>query len=355
MVVTNGGYAYASSESLTIPCLVSTLAGQAQTSGYADASGTSAKLSFPIGVAADSAGNVYVADDGNHLIRKITNVGVVSTLAGGAGTTTAGFADGQGTAAKFNQPIGVAVDGAGNIYVGDSCNNLVRKITSGGNVTTFAGQAQTIGYADAAGTAAKFNNPRGLALDGAGNIYVADTGNNLIRKISSGGVVSSLAGGAGATAAGYADGQGTAAKFNAPTGVAVDGSGNVYVADSFNHLIRKISNTGLVSTLAGGLGATAAGYLDGQGTAAKFNLPRSVALDSFGNLYVADRYNNLIRKITTGGLVSTLAGGVGGTTAGYADGMDTTATFNNPNGVTVDWAGNIYVADYGNHLIRRLR
>ena len=199
---------------------VSTLAGSTQ--GYTDGTGTSAKFYNPTGVAVDGAGNVYVADLSNHRIRKITTSGVVSTL---AGSGTSGYTDGTGTSAQFNSPTGVAVDGAGNVYVADQGNHRIRKITTSGVVSTLAGS--TSGYTDGTGTSAKFYNPSGVAVDGAGNVYVADQSNHRIRKITASGVVSTLAG----STYGYTDGTGTSAKFAYPFGVAVDGAGNVYVAD----------------------------------------------------------------------------------------------------------------------------
>ena len=293
---------------------VSTLAGS--TYGYTDGTGTSAKFDSPSGVAVDGAGNVYVADQANHRIRKITTSGVVSTL---AGSGTPGYTDGTGTSAKFYSPTGVAVDGAGNVYVADRSNHRIRKITASGVVSTLAGSG-TSGYTDGTGTSAKFSSPNGVAVDGAGNVYVADYFNHRIRKITTSGVVSTLAG----SASGYADGTGTSAQFSYPTGVAVDGAGNVYVADYNNHRIRKITTSGVVSTLAG---SGTPGYTDGTGTSAKFSSPTGVAVDGAGNVYVADYNNHRIRKITASGVVSTLAGSG---KAGYTDGTGTSAKFYYP-------------------------
>ena len=307
-------------------------------------------------MAVDSAGNVYVADEFNHTIRKITSGGVVTTLAGSAGD--AGSADGTGSAARFNNPEGVAVDSAGNLYVGDTGNHTIRKTTSGGVVSTLAGSAGAPGSADGTGSAARFNFPSGVAVDSAGNVYVADTNNHTIRKITSGGVVTTLAGSAGN--AGSADGTGSAARFNRPSGVAVDSAGNLYVADRPNYTIRKITSGGVVTTLAGSAGER--GCDDGTGSAARFYFPGGVAVDSAGNLYVADQGNQTIRKITSGGVVSTLAGladkegiftGTGGV-VGSADGTGSAARFNTPESVAVDSAGNLYVADMNNYTIRKI-
>jgi sugar lactone lactonase YvrE len=293
----------------------------------------------------DSSGNVYVADTGNQRIRKITPNGTVTTLAGDADDEGGGgYADGNGTAASFSNPSGVAVDSSGNVYVADSDNQRIRKITPNGAVTTLAG-SHNGGYADGIGTAAKFSVSQEVAVDSSGNVYVADTYNHRIRKITPNGMVTTLAGSGNEA---YADGNGTAASFTYPRGVAVDSSGNVYVADSYNQRIRKITPNGTVTTLAGS-GNT--GYADGMGTAASFNSPNGVAVDSSGNVYVADSYNQRIRKITPNGTVTTLAGS--GNQA-YADGNGTAASFNYPEGVAVDSSGNVYVADAGNHRIRKI-
>ena len=272
---------------------VSTLAGS--TRGYVDGTGAAAQFYGPSGVAVDGSGTVYVADQYNQRIRKITATGVVSTLAGSGvtnsmGNTPGGYADGTGVAAQFDNPTGVAVDGTSNVYVADQYNQRIRKIVvATGEVTTLAGSTQ--GYADGTGAAAQFNNPKGVAVDGSGNVYVADQNNHRIRKIVvATGVVSTLAG----STAGYADGTGAAAQFNNPKGVAVDGSGTVYVADGNNQRIRKITATGVVSTVAG---TGTVGYAEGTGAAAQFNSPYGVAVDGSGTVYVADQSNNRIRVV----------------------------------------------------------
>jgi len=323
--------------------IVSTLAGGIGSSylgsGYND--GTVASFNWPYGVAVDANGNVYVADSRNQRIRKITPSGNVTTF---AGSGTEGYADGLGTAASFYAPFGVAVDASGNIYVAEFGNHRIRKITASGNVTTLAGSG-IAGYADGQGTAASFSYPTGLAVDANGNVYVADYGNHRIRKITPSGNVTTLA---GSGTAGYTGGQGTSASFNWPSGLAVDGNGNVYLGDQGNNKIRKITPAGVVTTLAG---SGTAGYADGQGTAASFAGPSGVAVDSNGNVYVADCGNHRIRKITPSGNVTTLAGsGI----QGSADGQGTAASFYAPYGVAIDTSRNIYVAESYGQRIRKI-
>lgn len=318
---------------------VSTLAGS--TPGFADGPGSSAKFNYPEGVSTDINGNVYVADVVNNRIRKITPEGVVSTLAGDGAP---GFADGPGSSAEFHAPVRVTIGPQGNIFVADVHNNRIRKITPEGIVTTLAGDG-TSGFADGPGSSAKFNNPEGIIADTKGNIYISDAYNNRIRKITPGGVVTTLAGnGTG----GFADGSGSSAEFNFPAGGTIDPQGNIYVADFYNNRIRKITPAGIVTTLAGD---GTRGFADGAGSSSKFNFPGGVTNDSLGNIYVADIYNNRIRKITPEGVVSTLAGDG---TGGFADGQGNSAKFNNPNDITIDPQGNIYVADVNNARIRKI-
>ncbi len=324
---------------------ITTLAGLPGSSGSVDGGGSSARFNSPTGVAIDAAGNVYVAESVNNTLRKITALGDVTTLAGTAGA--AGSTDGTNSAARFRTPSAVAVDGAGNLYVADYGNHTIRKVTADGTVTTLAGTAGVPGSADGTGAAARFSSPGGVAADSAGNVYVADTANCTIRMITPLGVVTTLAGTAGSF--GGADGSGAAARFFLPFGIAVDTSGNVYVADTSNSTLRKIAPGGAVTTLAGVIGQ--AGNADGTGAAALFRSPRAVAVGPTGNLYVADFANDVIRLVTAGGTVSTLAGTSG--VKGSTDADGPSARFRGPAGISVDIAGNIYVADSGNHTIRR--
>jgi hypothetical protein len=327
------------------PYAITTLAGYAGY-GSADGTGSAARFNYPWSVAVDGSGNVYVADQGNSTIRRITPAGVVTTFAGSAGIF--GSADGTGSVAQFASPQSVAVDGSGNVYVADTGNDTIRKITSSGVVTTFAGTAGARGSADGTGAAAQFASPQSVAVDGSGNVYVADTGNDTIRKITSSGVVTTLAGTAGAR--GSADGTGAAARFDYPEAVAVDGSGNVYVADSDNCTIRRITSAGVVTTFAGT--ANDPGSADGTGGAAQFSYPQGVAADGAGNVYVADSNNQTIRRITPAGVVTTLAGSV--RIPGPDDGTANAARFDSPNGLAVDGAGNVYVADTYSQTIRKV-
>ncbi len=318
------------------------LAGQPGVSGQADGSEMQAQFSLPNNIAVDKAGNLYVADTGNHTIRKITADGVVTTLAGIAGTH--GNLDGNGNQAEFWAPFGIATGSSGTIYVADTANNLIRVINPSGVVTTLAGTAGHPGYQDGNGTSAQFRNPWGVAVDKQGNVFVVDMSNDTIRKITPAGLVTTVAGQAGSS--GVNDGSGTTARFNHPFAVAVDNANNIYVSDTANQAIRKISPDGTVSTLAGLPGY--AGNSDGSGDNARFSNPQGLAVDSAGNIYVADTGNNAIRKITAAGVVTTLSFPVtsNGTT-------NQTVLLNSPGGVAVDGAGNVYIADTGNHCIRK--
>ncbi|MBC7921362.1 MAG: hypothetical protein H7Z75_09770 [Ferruginibacter sp.] len=318
---------------------VSTLAGGA-TAGFAEGTGGAAKFNDPGGLSVDASGHVYVADLRNHRIRKISPTGTVTNLAGGG---TAGFADGTGEGAQFNGPSEMAMDAAGNLYVTDYFNNRIRKVTRTGVVTTLAGTGEP-GYRDGPGAAAQFNRPENLAVDAAGNVYVTD--NHRLCKISPAGLVSTLA---GSGTAGYVDGPATAARFDSPSGLAVDGAGNLLVADGFNHCIRRVTATGVVSTF---VGNGKAGHADGSGLAARFELPSGLALDGSGNLYVADFGNGRIRKVTPSGVVSTLAGT--NQAGDYRDGPLASAGMYRASSIAVDAGGKVYVTNYQYHGVRKI-
>ncbi|PFH04375.1 NHL repeat-containing protein [Collimonas sp. PA-H2] len=322
-------------------------AGSSNTSaGSSDGSGNNVRFNQPTGIAADAGGNLFVSDTGNNTIRKITAAGVATTVAGSAGN--AGSTDGAALSALLNQPGGIAVDGAGNLYVADTRNNTIRKVSAAGIVSTLAGSAGQSGQADGLAGNARFNQPWGVVLDPAGNLYVADTGNDTVRKVSPAGLVTTLAGAAGN--AGSQDGAGSNAQFNLPQGIAIDSAANLYVADTGNNTIRKLTQAGVVSTPAGTAGNS--GSSDGSGQRASFSQPNGIVVDSSGNIRVADSGNQLIRSVSASGVVSTLAGAAGN--AGATDGSGNKARFSLPKGIASDAANNMYIADTGNNLLRKV-
>ncbi len=263
----------------------------------------------PCEMAVDAQGNLYVADADNHVIRKIlaSKSGAPTEmilLAGNVGVS--GTEDGPGPAARFGTPTAVAVDAAGNVYVADNQNATVRKITPAGVVSTLAGKAGAVGNVDGTGAEARFSTPRGIAVDKAGNIFVADEGNSNIRKITPAGVVTTVAGSSTETA--FKDGPAKDATFGAPRGLCVDAAGNLFIADTNNNLVRKITPDGTVSAFAGQI---AGGMADGPAKDARFSAPRAIAVDAAGNLYLADSDNSAVRKITPAGVVTTLLVGMG--------------------------------------------
>jgi len=312
------------------------LAGSLGGAGNCDGPGTSARFNQPNGVAIDGAGNVYVADTANDAIRKITPAGLVTTLASSSGTLV------------VSKPYGVAVDTAGNVYATNTARATVLRITPAGTVTELAGSAGNAGAADGTGAAARFNWPQGIAIDAAGNLYVTDTNNHTIRKVTSAGIVTTVAGLPGQV--GSADDTRTAARFNRPEGIASDAAGNLTVADTYNHTIRRITVSGVVTTLAGLTGQPGSG--DGTGAAARFRWPQGVAVDTAGNVDVVDTSNHTIRRITSAGVVSTIAGSPGN--AGIADGAAAAARFNAPAGIGIDPSGTRYIADSENFAIRKM-
>ena len=287
---------------------VTTFAGTALQTGSTDGIGAAALFDFyfdfNIGgaTATDVSGDTIVADTGNHTIRKIATDGQVTTFAGSQ--LVSGNDNGAGSAASFTSPTGLALDSAGNLYVADSGGEVIRKITPAGVVTTLAGLAYYNGAMDGTGPNARFFNPTSVVVDSAGDVFVTDTGNHTIRKITPDGVVSTFAG--STTGVGSADGTGSSATFVHPSGIAIDGAGNLYVADSDSNTIRKITPAAVVTTLAGTAAVT--GSADGTGSAATFNGPQSLAVDATGNVYVGDLGNNTVRKITASGVVTTLIG-----------------------------------------------
>ena len=330
---------------VTAAGVVTTLAGSAGVYGSTDGTGSAASFRSPRGLKLDAGGNLLVADYNNHIIRKVTPAGVVTTLAGSAGDS--GYVNGPGATARFDYPTSVALDSAGNIYVADWANFAIRKMTPAGTVTTLSGGPKLAGSTDGSGSDARFNQTGQSALDASGNLYVPDTINCTIRKISPQGVVTTLAGSPGVP--GSTNGTGSAARFNRPSAVAVDGAGNLFVADFLNHTIRKITPAGVVTTFSGlaGDGRT----INGTGTAARFNWPAGLAVAPNGMIYVTEA-SEAIRRITPAGVVTTFAGNTG--ESGSADGTGSAARFYNPHHLATDAAGNVFVADTINRTIRRI-
>ncbi|MGH9803270.1 MAG: IPT/TIG domain-containing protein, partial [Blastocatellia bacterium] len=325
---------------------VSTLAGNAGSSGFVDGSGATARFRQLAGVAAAPNEVVYVADAGNHAIRRVDAVGAVTTTAGNG---SPGFVDAQGAAAQFNNPQGVVYDPiTSSIYVADTGNHSIRRIDTSGNVTTFAGDG-TAGFTNGQGSAARFNNPKGVAVDNLGNILVADTGNHVVRRITSGSVITL----AGDGTAGTTDG--SPARFNNLAGVAVDGQTvYVYLADTGNHRIRRLDGNGITITLAG----LERGFKDGLASQSRFADPTGIAIDGAGHIIVAETTNSLVREIdptlalnSQPNAVYTLAG-TGG--RGSTDGAGNAAQFNKPAGVTVLSSSAVIVADTGNQTLRKI-
>jgi len=289
----------------------------------------------------DSAGNLYIADSLNCRIRKVASGGNISTLAGNGTLSYSG--DGSAAnKAQLNTPQGVAADAAGNLYLSDTLNNVVRKVSPNGIISNYAGNGGVGSSGDGgAATSAQLNGPQGLAVDASGNLFIADTLNAKVRKVSASGVISTVAG-SGTPGYGGDGAAATSAQLNLPIGVAVDGNNNLYIADFGNSRVRKVSANN-ISTVAGN---GSAGYSGDGGPAVKAQLngPQGVAVDAAGNLYIADTENNRIREVTPGGLIATVAGnGI----AGYSGdgGQATSAQVGNPVGLTVDSAGDIYTVD----------
>ncbi|HEX3797423.1 MAG TPA: NHL repeat-containing protein [Verrucomicrobiae bacterium] len=323
---------------------VTTLAGSVLTSGSVDGPAASALFGDPTGLAMDASGNIYITDNQNNTIRKLSAAGQVTTIAGRAGQM--GSADGVGTNALFNGPSGIAIAANGVLYVTDTGNNTIRAISTSGAVTTIAGLAGEVGATNNVGSLARFSSPLGIALDASGTIYVADSGNHLIRKVTSAGAVTTFAG--MAQVWGTADGAGTNALFNGPVGLAFDASANLFVSDSANHTIRKITSDGVVTTFAGMAGMD--GTADGTGSAARFGKPAELRMDRNNNLFVVDSFYHTIREISPAGVVTTVAG-LGGA-GGSANGLGSGARFFNPYGVVIDHNGNLRISDTYNEIIR---
>ncbi len=331
---------------------ITTVAGNG-TSGYlADGvAATSTRINQPYGVAVDASGNFYIADTWNHRVRKVNSSGIISTI---AGTGTSGFSGdgGAATAAALSGPTGVTLDNSGNIYIADQQNNRVRKISTTGVISTVAGNG-TGGFSGdgAAATAAALNFPTGVLVDGSGNIFIADYFNNRVRKVSTSGIISTIAG-TGASTYGGDGGAATLAQIYYPTHLASDMAGNLYIADYYNHRIRKVNTSGIISTVAGN-GLTGSSGDGAAATAARLTYPYGVSVDILGNVFIGDASNHRIRKVNLSGIINTLAGtGTGGFSGDNC--AASAAQLNNPAGVAVDITGAVYFADRSNHRIRKI-
>ncbi|MCW3122808.1 MAG: hypothetical protein JWQ38_2300 [Flavipsychrobacter sp.] len=329
------------------------------TNGYSGDGGaaTAASLYLPAGVYSDKAGNIYIADFKNNVVRKVNSSGIISTI---AGNNTPGYSGdgGPATAAQLNSPTRVGVDGAGNIYIADAFNDVIRKVNTSGIISTVAGN-NTSGYTGDGGAAtnAQLEDPNGVWADAAGNFYIADAHNNVIRKVNTAGIISTIIGNgynAGTTMGGYAGdgGPATAAELFYPESVIMDNAGNFYVAELYNNTVRKVNTSGIISTIAG---INVAGYSGdgGPATAAKLGHPYDVTISSTGVIYIADQSNFVIRSIDAAGIIHTYAGSnISGSTGD--GGPATAAKLNVATSISVDQYDNLYIADAANNVIRKV-
>jgi trimeric autotransporter adhesin len=333
---------------------INTIAGNGSTAFGGDGGPLiNAKLWTPTDIIFDPAGNMYIADNCNHRIRKVDNSGIITTIVGTGVLGNSGDG-GPATSAQLAFPIGITFDAAGNLYIADSWNNNIRKVNTSGVITTIAGTGAS-GYSGDGGPAinATFNSLGGVSIDAAGNIYVPDGNNNRIRKISPAGTITTYMGNGTSGNTGNG-GPPASAKVSLPAYTFMDNTGNLYIAEAGNNCIRKVNTSGIVSTVAGLMTTTPAYAGDGgPAVSARMNFPTGLKLDAAGNIYIADRYNNVIRKVNTSGIISTYAGNV---TNGFSGdgGPATSAQLNEPYGLGVDVSGNVYITDSNNERIRKI-
>jgi uncharacterized repeat protein (TIGR01451 family) len=340
--------------------IITTVAGNGSL-GYSGDGGpaTSAGLDRPSGVAVDASGNLYIADDFNERIRKVSTAGIITTVAGNGSYGYSGDG-GPATSAQLLNPQGVAVDASGNLYIADTYDNRVRKVSAAGIITTVAG-AGPYGYSGDGGpaTSAQLYLPYAVAVDASGDVYIADSHNDRIRKVSAAGIITTAAGNGSCCYAGDG-GPATSAQLWSPSGVAVDTSGDLYIADAGNNRVRKISAAGVIRTVAGNGTCPNAGFAvecysgdGGAATSAQFSDPSGVAVDASGDLYITDTYNNRVRRVSAAGTITTVAGNG---SYGYSGdgGPATSAQLGFPSGVAVDAGGNLYIADAGSGRVRKV-
>ena len=330
---------------------IRTIAGTGEEGSSGDGGpAVAAQLKFPSGVAVDSSGNVYIADWGNHRIRRIDSSGTITTIAGTGGSGSSGDG-GPAVAAQLNLPQGVAADGNGNLYIADTENHRIRRVDPSGTIATVSGSGEQ-GYSGDNGPAAvaQLNSPSGVALDGAGNLYIADSENHRIRRINSSGTITTIAG----TGVGFSGDGGPAgvAQLRYPRGIAADGDGNLYIGDTGNHRIRWVDASGVITTIAG-TGGQGFGGDNGLAVDARLLTPERVALDGAGNVYITDTWNHRIRRVDPFGIITTIAG-TGEQGKSGDNGLAVAAQFSYPQGVAVDGNGDLYIADTDNHRIRRV-